>query len=78
MEGGVISQAQRKLDTKGAAEYIGLSASFLNKKRITGGGPKYIKLGNRVIYDVKDLEAWISANRRSSTSDMSSGCHAYV
>ncbi len=55
---------------KVAAAYIGLSASLLAKMRVYGGGPVYSKAGPRVvIYNVEDLDAWLAARRRRSTSD---------
>lgn len=57
-----------KIRTSKAAEYTGLSASTLNKLRLTGGGPTYIKVGKTVVYDLTDLDAWLASNRRSSTS----------
>ena len=58
-----------RLDVTQAAEYLGISASTLSKRRVFGGGPKYLKLGRRVVYDVRDLDAWLEAHRRASTSD---------
>ena len=60
---------RRVLRTDGAAEYCGSSASTFEKLRLTGGGPIYAKLGRRVVYRVEDLDAWLAANRRRSTSD---------
>lgn len=59
---------RRMLRTDDAAKLIGLSPSTLAKLRLTGGGPRYIKLGRAVIYDPADLETWLTAHRRSSTS----------
>jgi predicted DNA-binding transcriptional regulator AlpA len=59
----------QKLKTPSAAEYCGSSASTLEKLRISGGGPRYIKIGRRVVYDIADLDRWLSAHRRQSTSD---------
>ena len=56
--------------TKEAAKIVGLSESQLNKLRIFGGGPEFVKLGARVLYEVDVLSAWIASNRRRSTSDM--------
>lgn len=55
--------------THDAADYCGSSASTFEKLRLTGGGPVYTKLGRRVVYRVEDLDAWLAANRRRSTSD---------
>ena len=59
-----------------AAQHLGLSESTLNKLRLTGGGPTYIKLGRRVLYKTQDLEDWLGRHRRSSTSDHGSSGHA--
>lgn len=65
----VLQRQQRELyRTKGAALYTNTSELTLNKLRLTGGGPKYIKLGRTVLYDQADLDAWLNAHRRSSTS----------
>lgn len=58
------------LDTHAAAERTGLSGSTLRKLRLTGKGPRYIKLGRAVRYRVSDLEAWLSARTLSSTSEI--------
>ena len=57
-----------RLSTQEAAQYVGLSRSYLEKKRLTGGGPRYAKLGTRVVYDVNDLDAWVNARMRSHTA----------
>ncbi len=60
---------QQMLRTAEAAEYCGSSASTFEKLRLKGGGPVYSKIGRRVVYRVEDLDAWLAANRRRSTSD---------
>jgi hypothetical protein len=60
---------KRYLRPPAAAEYIGSSTSTLAKKRLTGDGPSYSLLGGIVIYDVADLDAWVAAHRRQSTSE---------
>lgn len=61
---------KRVLRTPEAAEYVGLSRSTLEKLRLTGKGPLYEKAGPKiVIYHPEDLDAWLSANRRRSTSE---------
>ena len=59
----------RRLRALEAAEYLRLSASTLAKMRLRGGGPAYIKAGRVVLYDRRDLDAWLSAHRRRSTSE---------
>ncbi len=59
-----------KLRPPAAAEFLGLSASTLAKMRLRGDGPIYSKAGPRiVVYDLADLESWLTARKRSSTSD---------
>jgi hypothetical protein len=60
---------EEKFDTGEAAKYTKLSASTLAKRRVFGGGPKYLKLGRRVVYSKRDLDIWLDAHRRTSTSD---------
>lgn len=52
-----------------AAEYLALSASTLNKWRIRGEGPRFLKLGRAVVYRSQDLDDWLSQNIRRSTSE---------
>ena len=41
----------------------------MEKHRIYGTGPKYRKLGGRVVYSIDDLTAWTERGARTSTSD---------
>jgi excisionase family DNA binding protein len=59
---------RKKLGTAGAADYLGLGKSTLDKARVHGGGPKFIKIGKRVLYDPDDLDAWLAQHKRTSTS----------
>lgn len=61
---------RRMMHTVDAATYCGSSASTFEKLRLTGGGPIYSKIGRRVVYRIDDLDVWLAANRRRSTSDM--------
>lgn len=57
------------LRTPAAAEHLNGSVSWLNKLRMTGDGPLYSKLGRIVLYNIDDLDRWVTANRRHSTSE---------
>jgi predicted DNA-binding transcriptional regulator AlpA len=59
----------RKLNVREAAQFLGLSVSTLNKLRLSGNGPQYMKFGRRVLYDLRDLEEWACDHRRSHTSE---------
>jgi predicted DNA-binding transcriptional regulator AlpA len=63
----------RALTVRGAAIYLGLSASTLNKLRCTGAGPIYFKLGRAVRYDPQELDQWLAAHRIGSTSQTVAG-----
>ncbi len=63
------TEHHRKLNSPEAAEYLGISVSTLSKRRVDGDGPKYLKLGRRVVYDTRDLDAWLDTRRRASTAD---------
>ena len=69
MAEAVTFTKRKMLRTHEAAEYCGFSASTFEKLRLYGGGPRYVKLGRRVVYDPADLDAWLAVNRRTSTSD---------
>lgn len=57
-----------KLNESAAAEHLGIKRKTLANWRSLGGGPPYLKLGSRVVYDTADLDAWAAARRRNSTS----------
>ena len=59
----------KMLSTAEAAERLGLGKSTLDKLRLTGGGPTYSTLGRRVVYDPADLDEWVNACKRRSTSE---------
>lgn len=61
------------LDTLAAARYMGMSKSTLEKLRVFGGGPKFLKLRHLVRYRIHDLDEWMDARLISSTSEQSEG-----
>jgi predicted DNA-binding transcriptional regulator AlpA len=52
-----------------AATYLGVSVHSLRRWRWIGGGPKFRKLGSRVVYPLVELDTWQADKLRSSTSD---------
>lgn len=60
-------------DTRRASAYIGLSRSTLEKLRVFGGGPTYLKLGRAVRYGQVDLDEWLAARLVQSTSAPTAG-----
>jgi predicted DNA-binding transcriptional regulator AlpA len=63
------SVSERLLSTPQAAKRAGVSASSLEKRRVAGLPPRYIKLGSKVLYDPADLDSWLASCLRTSTSD---------
>lgn len=59
----------RHLRPAEAAVYAGFSKSKLDKLRVFGGGPVFIKVGRVVLYRLDDLDRWLGGQRRTSTSD---------
>jgi excisionase family DNA binding protein len=57
------------LTTKEAAAYCRLGKPTLERFRITGYGPPYIKAGSSVRYRRSDLDAWLAARLTRSTSE---------
>lgn len=56
------------LDTGSASRRLGISISTLEKLRVYGGGPPYLKLGRCVRYRVADIKSWLEERVRLSTS----------
>lgn len=69
MQQNTESNWPRFVRTIEAARLLGLSPRTLEKHRCDGTGPIYHKLGGRVVYTIADLQAWIEAAARQSTSE---------
>lgn len=52
-----------------AAELLRVSPRTLERHRVAGTGPKFVKAGRRVLYRQSDLQAWAAANTFSSTAE---------
>jgi len=59
----------RLLTTTEAEQILGVHAGFLNKDRIVSARIPFVKIGRSVRYRRFDVEAFITANVRKSTSD---------
>lgn len=65
----IASTAGEPLNTAAAARFIGTSASWLEKSRVRGDGPRFRKIGARVVYDRAELETWCASKGRASTAE---------
>jgi len=61
---------RRYLRRREAAAYLQVSASFLAKAAVSGGGPAYSKFGRAVVYDQLDLDRFAAEHRRANTSEL--------
>ncbi len=69
-----VTKTSELLTIHGAADFLGVHRSFLDRRRVAGGGPRYIRLSARVIrYAPEDLAEWLDGNRRANTSEVSEG-----
>ncbi len=51
------------LTTPKAAKYCGdLSSAYFNQMRTEREGPKYYKIGSRIVYNKQDLDEWIRSH----------------
>jgi excisionase family DNA binding protein len=60
---------RRFLTTREAARYLNCSASHLNKSRVRGDGPAFIRIGGAIRYAVEDLDDYAASRRVRSTSE---------
>ena len=56
------------LNTREAADYVRLGKPTLERFRISGAGPVFLKLGGAVRYRKPDLDTWLESRRVRSTS----------
>lgn len=59
------------LTEKQLADYLNVSVKLVQKRRYEGGWIPYVSLGDRgpIRYDLREVEAFLTQNRRTSTSD---------
>jgi predicted DNA-binding transcriptional regulator AlpA len=58
-------------DQKRAAHFLGLSVRTLERHRLAGTGPRYVRLGRLVRYRPQDIADFVERNVRTSTAENS-------
>jgi hypothetical protein len=58
------------LNERDAAEYIGVSPSYLRHSRVRGStkctdAPPYVRIGKAIRYLPRDLDSWLASRRRT-------------
>lgn len=56
------------LTPKEAAERLRTTVAVMSNMRIRGNGPKFIKIGTKVLYPLAQIEAYEKAALRGSTA----------
>jgi hypothetical protein len=54
---------------RSAAKHIGMSSSWLAKRRMAGLPPAYHKVGKAVVYDEDEPDRFLATCQRQSTSE---------
>ena len=58
------------LTTRESAKYLNVSKSYLDKFRVYGGGPEFLRPSPRkILYRQSALDSWVHERRFSSTSE---------
>lgn len=68
IEAGLRTPSKEYLDTEDAAVFTSISAVQLAEWRSRGGGPRYIKMGRKVLYSVRDLREFVESFGREALS----------
>ena len=66
---GLRTTEEKMVDTDETARLLGLATNTVEKMRVTGTGPRFVKLGRAVRYRLTDIEAYIAERVVESTSD---------
>lgn len=48
--------------------FLGKSKAWAERGRLEGYGPKFIRIGRSIRYDLSDVTEWVNANKWASTS----------
>ncbi len=60
------------MSEKKAAQFLSVSARFLQARRVRGDGPSFIRISARCVkYRKRDLIAWLDSMKVDSTSEAS-------
>jgi predicted DNA-binding transcriptional regulator AlpA len=54
------SERTMKTDVE-VAEYLAVSVSTVRRFRLTGGGPRWVRISGSIRYPISDLEAYVAS-----------------
>jgi hypothetical protein len=69
VDAGAVLVPDRLVDTKTAAELLGLKPNTVRKQRIYGGGCSFHKIGAAVRYSLREIERFKAARLHANTSE---------
>lgn len=55
-----MTDTDNLITTKQAAAYLAVAVHTLDKFRIEGRGPKYLRLGRMIRYRASDIDRWLN------------------
>lgn len=66
----VVSQEHNRelISAKQTARMLGVHPNTLCKWRIRGIGPRYMKIGQKIIYRVSDIDDWLGRRTYDNTT----------
>ncbi len=63
--------SERLLTTQEAADYLGISSSFLERDRWAGAQIPFVRVGRRTVrYQLSELDNYIAGKTRTNTADL--------
>jgi len=76
MERDITLDVPRLLRQREVADLLHVSTRTLEKWRVTGSGPRFVKVGRGCLYRVEDIEAWLETRLRGRTRNRSGASRA--
>jgi excisionase family DNA binding protein len=71
----VSKQLEEFLTSKQAAAYLRVSKSYVDKLRVYGGGPRFLRFGRKILYRRSELNVWAEERCFGSTSEYTASSH---
>lgn len=65
-----MSEREEIGDEAAYCDWINIKSSTARKQRVTGTGPKFLKIGRSVRYRKGDVLDWLESRKVSSTSEV--------
>jgi hypothetical protein len=64
-----LTNADKLVNEKVAAEFLGMTVRFMQSRRYKGTGPKFVRISPQCVrYRIRDLISWYEGLTVSSTS----------